>query len=94
MKASNQMKESAIFQSSEVIHVKRHQCTLGRQTYSQNSKTYVGKTYLDKSTSPAGVVIKSNICPDAVWYSTCIVQALFNKTETLNPRYGTSESQF
>ncbi|PON86348.1 LOW QUALITY PROTEIN: hypothetical protein TorRG33x02_179140 [Trema orientale] len=34
--------------------------------------TYSGKEYLDRSFSPSIVVIKSIICPEAVWNSTCI----------------------
>ncbi len=33
--------------------------------------SYDGKTYVERSTSPAGVAIMSNIWPEAVWYSTC-----------------------
>jgi hypothetical protein len=32
----------------------------------QDHITYVGITYKERSTSPAGVVMRSNICPEAV----------------------------
>lgn len=65
-----------------------------RHKHPEKIQTYVGNTYLDKSTSPGGVVIRSSICPEAVWNSTCIFKSLLSKTETFNSKYGASHDQF